>query len=486
MAVSFIEHIPILVIGTGFAGLGMAIRLKQTGYKDFIVLERANEVGGTWRDNSYPGCTCDVESHLYSFSFAPNPRWSRMWSPQPEILEYLKGCAERFHVRPHIRFGVNFEGAVWNESLQHWQVQTSAGEYTCETLISATGPLSEPFTPALKGLDSFRGTTFHSAHWNHSYDLTGKKVAVIGTGASAIQFIPAIQPKLKKLILFQRTAPWVVSYRNRKLTEREQEMMEKFPALQHLKRLRIYLFREMTGLAFRHPALMIWLERLAKRNLNRKIQDPVLREKLTPSYKIGCKRVLISREYYPALAQENVEVVTSAIQEIRRDSIVTTDGIESKLDAIIFGTGFILNEIHGAVSIRGKAGHTLSESWAGSPKAHLGTTVTGFPNLFLLFGPNTGLGHTSVVLMVESQINHVLGALRFMRKKKLKCLEPKAEVQSHFIDVVDKKMGATVWLSGCKSWYLDETGRNSTLWPGSVGAFRQKVEKFRPREYDFK
>jgi cation diffusion facilitator CzcD-associated flavoprotein CzcO len=473
----------VAVVGSGFAGLGMAIRLKQAGIDDFVVFERANEVGGTWRDNSYPGCTCDVESHLYSFSFAPNPNWSRMWSPQPEILAYLKNCADRFGLRPHIKFNHTVEGATWNDELQHWELRTSGGTFTATVLVSAMGALSEPEIPKLAGIETFQGATFHSARWNHEFDLAGKKVAVLGTGASAVQFVPAIQPKVKKLHLFQRTAPWVLPQYNRDLTEREHHWLARVPWLQKAWRLRIYLFREMTGLAFRHPRLIKILEKVALRYLQRKVPDPVLRAKLTPSFTIGCKRILLSRNYLPALTQKNVEVVTDGIREIQPHGVVTQDGVLREVDAIIFGTGFRLGGIHRAHTLRGKKGMTLADAWAGSPRAFLGTSVTGFPNLFLLFGPNTGLGHSSVMLICETQISHVLNAILFMRRKGTKAVEPKAEAQDAFTSSIDRQMQGTVWTSGCASWYLDATGRNSTLWPGSVGAYRRRALKFRPQDY---
>ncbi len=477
------SHTPIAIIGTGFAGLGMGIRLKQAGIEDFLLFERAGEVGGTWRDNSYPGCACDVESYLYSFSFAPNPNWSRIWSPQPEIFEYLKRCTERFGLRPHLRFHRRMESAAWDEINRRWNLKFSNGEMTADILISATGALSEPNTPSLPGLDRFRGKLFHSAQWDHSDDLRGRNVAVIGTGASAAQFVPEIQPLVKKLSLFQRTPPWVIPYRNDAIPPERKRFFAKFPFFQKLIRLRLYLFREFIGLGFRHPRFMNWMEKKARSYLAYKIKDPELRKKLTPTYRIGCKRVLISRTYLPALTKENIEVITDSLVTIGEDFIETKTGKISPLDTIILGTGFKPSEMHLANALRGRGGKTLSEAWQGSPKAYLGTSVSGFPNLFLLFGPNTGLGHTSVIIMAEGQIAHVLGAIKHLKKNNLKTAEPKAEKQERFVRKVDVMMQGTVWASGCSSWYLDASGRNSTLWPFSVGSFRRRVRRFHAGDY---
>jgi cation diffusion facilitator CzcD-associated flavoprotein CzcO len=475
--------IPIAIVGTGFSGLGMAIRLKQHGIDDFVLFERAHEVGGTWRDNSYPGCACDVESHLYSFSFAPNPSWTRMFSPQAEIWDYLRDCVERFGIRARIRFGHEVREATWDDTRKRWRLVTSQGTFTAEVLISATGALSEPKTPKLEGIDRFQGKIMHSARWDHDYDLTGRRVAVIGTGASAIQFVPEIQPRVGRLYVFQRTAPWVVPRVDRRLADWERRLLKAFPLLQRLRRLRIYLFRELLGFAFRRPRIMSSLRKVALRHLARAIRDPKLCAALTPGYTIGCKRILLSNDYYPSLTRENIELVTDVIREVRARSIVTADGKEREVDALLFGTGFQVTEMPCGRFIRGKDGLPLADVWRGSPRAFLGTTVTGFPNLFLLMGPNTGLGHSSVVLMLESQIAHVLGAVRFMRKNAVAALEPRPEAQARFNAEVDEQMRGTVWTSGCSSWYLDRTGRNSTLWPRSVGAFRRRVGRFHPAAY---
>lgn len=470
----------ILVVGSGFGGLGTAIRLKQRGVEDFVILERADDVGGTWRDNTYPGCACDVPSHLYSFSFALNPDWSHSYSRQPEIWDYLKRCAREFGVLPHVRFGTEVRSAEWRDG--RWHVVTSRGPWTASILVAATGPLSEPRKPDLPGIDSFEGRAFHSARWDHGYDLVGKRVAVIGTGASAIQFVPEIQPRVAKLHLFQRTAPWVLRRPGRALTGRERRFFRRVPLAQRALRSSIYLARELLFLAFRYPRLMRVVQRLALRHLRRSISDPALRAKLTPDYVMGCKRVLLSNDYYPAIAKGNVEVVTERIREVRARSIVTADGAERPVDAIILGTGFTPTEPPIARHVKGRDGRTLAEVWGGSPKAYAGTTVAGFPNLFLLFGPNTGLGHSSAVFMMEAQIEHFLRALDLMRDGA--AIEPTEEAQAAFVEEVDRKMRGTVWTSGrCRSWYLDRTGRNSTLWPDFTWRFRDRVAHPRAEDY---
>ncbi len=357
----------VAIIGSGFGGIGTAIRLKQEGVENFIIFERAGDVGGTWRDNTYPGCACDVESHLYSFSFAPNPDWTRSFSSQPEIWAYLKRCAREFGVLPHIRFHHEVREAIWDEAAQRWRIETSQGSYTASVLVMASGALSEPAVPRLPGLEAFQGKTFHSARWDHNYDLTDRRVAVVGTGASAVQFVPEIQPKVAKLHLFQRTPPWIIPRHDRALSELERRLFRRFPAAQRAARSSIYLFRELFLLGFRHLWLARQVERIARRHLERSVPDPKLRAKLLPHYAIGCKRILISDDYLPSLMRSNVEVVTEGIAEVRRASIVDCSGVERPVDAIIYGTGFRVTDPPLAQHIRGREGRTLGEVWAGSP-----------------------------------------------------------------------------------------------------------------------
>ena len=474
----------IAIIGSGFGGLGMAIQLLKRGIDDFVVLERARAIGGTWRDNSYPGCACDVESHLYSFSFALNPDWSRSFSSQPEILDYLRRCAERFGVMPHLRFGHDVRSMRWEDDAQRWRIESSAGVTTASVVVMATGPLSDPIVPELPGIARFEGRTFHSAQWDHACDLAGKRVAVIGTGASAVQFIPEIQKVVATLDVYQRTPPWILPRPDRDHTAEQRDRFRRHPLLQRLHRARIYLQHELFVFPFRRPRLMERGQRMALRHLKRAITDPELRAKLTPRYTMGCKRILLTNDYLPALTRPNVEVITAGVREVRERSIVDGDGVERDVDAIIYATGFRPTDPPLAATTVGREGRTLSEAWEGSPKAYMGTTVAGFPNFFMLLGPNTGLGHSSVVYMIEAQIEHVLKVLRHMERRGLSAIEPREEAQRAFVARVDGRMRGTVWTAGgCSSWYLDPTGRNSTLWPDFSWRFRQRVSRLRARDY---
>jgi cation diffusion facilitator CzcD-associated flavoprotein CzcO len=478
------QHHRIAIVGTGFSGLGMAIRLKQQGEDDFVLLERAGDIGGTWRDNTYPGCRCDVPSHLYSFSFAPNPNWSSTFSPQSEILDYLKDCAERFGVMPHVRFGTEVEGAAWDDDEDLWRIETSDGPLTARFLVAAQGPLSEPSLPEVPGIESFEGNAFHSAQWDHEHDLTGERVAVIGTGASAIQFVPEIQPKVGALHVFQRTAPWVIPHRNRPLKSWERTLYRLFPPAQLAMRAGIYWARELFVLQFRHRAVGKLLERIPLTHLRRQVKDPELRSKLSPGYAMGCKRILPTDEWYPALTQPNVEVVTEGITEIRPHSVVAADGSEREVDTIIFGTGFHVTDVPIADRITGRDGRTLEDVWAGSMQAYKGTTVAGCPNLFFLVGPNTGLGHTSIVFMIESQIAYVLDALQTVRRRGAVTLEVRADAQSAYNDELDRMTNDTVWVTGgCTSYYIDRNGHNSALWPTFTWPFRRRLREFDAAAY---
>ncbi|MGZ3427725.1 MAG: flavin-containing monooxygenase [Polyangia bacterium] len=478
------RHVHVAIAGSGFGGLGLAIRLLQEGRDDFLVFERAGDVGGVWRDNTYPGCACDVQSHLYSFSFAPNPDWSHAYAPAAEIHAYLRDCAKRFGVLPHVRFHHEIREAAWDVATQRWILETSRGRFTADVFVGAVGALSEPALPKLPGLDRFGGRLFHSAQWDHDYDLDGRTVAVIGTGASAIQFVPQIQPRVGRMHLFQRTPPWIVPRKDFAFTSRQKQLMRLLPLVQQVERAALFVKRELFAITFLHPTLAPLAERLALDHLEAQVHDPALRARLTPSYRLGCKRVLVSDDYLPALTQPNVEVVGDAIVEVTPRGIVTADGRERAVDAIICGTGFQVTEIRFGRHVRGKHGRTLDDVWAGSPHAHLGLAVHGFPNFFFLLGPNTGLGHTSVVLMIEHQIEHILGALAHLDGRRVAALEPRAEAQAAFLADVDARMRGTVWTSGgCTSWYLDRTGRNSTLWPGTTMSFGRRVAHFDPAEY---
>ena len=477
-------HFRIAIAGSGFGGLGMAIRLLQEGIEDFVILERGSDIGGVWRDNTYPGCCCDVPSHLYSFSFAPNPGWSRSFSPSAEIHAYLKGCAERFGLMRFVRLGHEVREAAWQDEEQRWLIQTSQGDFTADVFVAGVGALSAPSIPKLEGLSAFAGKVMHSARWDHSHPLAGRKVAVIGTGASAIQFVPEIQKEVGALRLFQRTPPWILPRNDKAVSATRQRLYRAAPVVQKAARGALFQARELMVLGFRHPAIMRVGHHLALRYLAQQVPEPSLRKKLTPNYTLGCKRVLISDNYLQSLTRPNVEVITEGIREVRPRGIVTSDGVEHEVDTLIFGTGFHVTDMPIAKLVRGRGGKTLDERWQGSPQAHLSTTVSGFPNLFLLLGPNSGLGHNSVLTMLEPQLEHVLKALRFLTSEGLAALEPRAEAQAAWTAEVDRDMKGTVWTSGgCASWYLDRTGRNSTLWPGFVGSFARRVSRFDPSEF---
>jgi cation diffusion facilitator CzcD-associated flavoprotein CzcO len=474
----------IVIVGAGFSGLGTAIRLKQAGIHDFVVLDRADDVGGTWQANTYPGCACDVPSHLYSFSFAPKPDWSETYSGQPEIWEYLRGCAREFGITPHLRLGHDVTAATWREDERRWELETTNGTYRARVVVAGMGPLAEPRIPALDGLDRFRGATFHSARWDHGFDLGGKRVASIGTGASAIQYVPAIQPKVERLHVFQRTPPWVLPHTTRTITALEHSLYGALPAAQRVMRGGIYAGREALVLGFvKNPRLMRLVERLASAHMRRQVPDPALRQKVTPDYTIGCKRILPSNWWYPALGEPNVELVAGGIREVRERSVVGADGVEREVDAIVFGTGFEVTDMPAAHRVRGRDGKLLDDVWRGSPRAHLGTAIAGFPNLFMLLGPNTGLGHSSMVYMIESQLAYVMDALRVMRERGAEVVDVRPEVQARSNAAIERRMEGTVWSTGCTSWYLDRTGRNATLWPDWTWRFRQRTARFDPAEY---
>jgi cation diffusion facilitator CzcD-associated flavoprotein CzcO len=482
-----LSHHRIAIVGSGFSGLGAAIRLKQRGIRDFLVLERSEDLGGTWRENTYPGCACDVPSNLYSFSFAPNPDWSRTFSPQPEIWEYLRRVSAEHGIDPHIRYRHEVTSARWDEASQLWLLRTTAGELTAETLVVSANPLSEPRLPDIDGIESFEGAIFHSARWDHERSIAGERVAVVGTGASSIQIVPHIQPAVGRLHVFQRTPPWILGRGNRPTTRLERRLYRTVPAAQLLARGLVYSVAEMFLLPFLHPREGSLPERMALRHLRQQVADPGLRRRLEPYYRIGCKRWLFSNEYYPALQQPNVELVTDPIRAITPRGILTADGTERELDTIVLSTGFRVTDMPVADWIRGDDGRTMAETWRGSPEAYLGTAVAGFPNLFLLAGPNTGLGHNSIVYMIESQLHYLMDCLSFMERSGLDIVGVREEVQRRYNEEVQRRLQGTVWNSGgCVSWYLDEHGHNPTIWPGPTWAFRRRLRRFQPGDYDLR
>lgn len=507
------KNTPIAIIGTGFAGLGMGIKLKEAGYEDFVILEQGNEVGGTWRDNHYPGCACDVQSALYSFSFEQNPNWSRMYAQQSEILAYLRHCAEKYGLMQHIRFNTHLAAAHYDEQRNLWKLETadSPALWTymqnkglkpgdaldvndpelpqleameANVLVSGMGGLSTPSYPNINGLDQFKGKMFHSQDWDHSYDLKGKRVAVIGTGASAIQFVPELAKQAARVDLYQRTPPWVMPKPDREMKGWEKALFRRVPAAQSALRNSIYWTLESRVLALAlNPRLMKIAELEARRHIRRQIPNKKLRKKVTPDYTIGCKRILLSNNYYPALAQDHVDVRTDGIREVTAKGVVDKNGVEREVDAIVFGTGFKAQDPIPKGMIFGRSGRDLLEAWREGAEAYKGTTVHGFPNFFMLVGPNTGLGHSSMVYMIESQIQYVMDALAQMKQEGWDAVEVKDQSQMKYNAMIQSKSGGSVWDSGCNSWYVNENGKNTALWPSFTWAFRQQTSRFDAEQY---
>jgi cation diffusion facilitator CzcD-associated flavoprotein CzcO len=482
------SHVRVAIVGSGFSGIGVAIALFKEGYgNDLILLERRSNVGGTWYDNSYPGCRCDVPSNLYSFSFAPNPHWTETFSAQPEIERYLQATARQYGVTDKVVFDTTLESASWDAAAAVWRIGTTRGSLTADFLVSGGGGLSEPFIPDLPGASCFAGTAFHSAQWNHSHDLTGRKVAIIGTGASTIQFLPIVQKSAGHVTLFQRTPPWVFPHRNRPMRAVERAAYKWLPWTQRVSRARNYWFGEaiLGSLLIHNSAKLQRLEGLAKKFLARQVTDPELRAKLTPTYTPGCKRLLQSNDYYPALQRPNVTVETEKVIELQPGGIVTADGVLHEVDTIIYGTGFRITSNPMAERVRGADGRTLKEHWANTGmQAYCGTTIPGFPNYFMMAGPNTGIGHTSLVVMIEAQVAHVVGALRAVKARGARVIDVRPDVLVRWSTEIQTKAAPTVWNSGgCSSWYLDDAGRNTTLWPDYTFRFVRRTRKFNPDDY---
>jgi cation diffusion facilitator CzcD-associated flavoprotein CzcO len=474
-----------IIVGAGFSGLCAGIELQRAGISDFVILEKADRVGGTWRDNAYPGAACDVPSHLYSYSFEPNPRWSRAYGGQPEILAYLEHCADAYGLRPYLRFGARVERATYDEASATWTVAVHGQpSLTARALILGNGALHLPAIPELPGHARFTGKTFHSARWDHAYPLDGKRVAVIGTGASAIQFVPQIAPRVARLDLFQRTPPWIVPKADRSISRGEQWLFEHVPGAHWLRRTGLYwrLEARVLGFAFA-PKINQLAERLVRRNLAASVPDPVLREKLTPSYRLGCKRVLISNDYYPALARDNVELITDPIASIEPSGIRTASGALHEVDAIIYGTGFKVVDYLSSMQIVGVGRRELNDVWRSEVRSYLGINVSGFPNLFLLMGPNTGLGHNSMIFMIEAQARYAAQAVRAMRRNALASLDVRPGVEQAFRAELARKLEGTVWTSGCSSWYMAPDG-DVLLWPGFTFDYWRRTRRVDLRHYE--
>ncbi|WP_046300900.1 NAD(P)/FAD-dependent oxidoreductase [Mycobacterium sp. UM_Kg27] len=479
-----------LIIGTGFSGLGMAIALQKQGV-EFLILEKADEVGGTWRDNTYPGCACDVPSHLYSFSFEPKATWSKLFSPQPEIFDYLKGVTDKYGLRRHIRFGERVERAHWDDGEYRWHVFTDTGqEYIAQFVISGAGGLHIPRLPEIEGIEQFEGAMFHSAQWDHSVELAGKKVAVIGTGASAIQIVPELvrNADVAQVQLYQRTPPWVVPRPNSPFPRALLKAFASVPGLRLAVRWGIYWWLEGLGYAMtKRPSLLRAVELVAKWNIRRNVRDKELRRRLTPNYRAGCKRILYSPNYYQAVADPKTTLITERIARITPAGIVTADGVEHACDVIVGATGFHVTDSYTYVDVKGPHGEDLVDRWnREGVVAHHGIAVADMPNLFFLLGPNTALGHTSVVFMIESQIRYVAQAIAAVDKLGAQALAPSRAAQDRYNAELQDKLAGSVWITGgCNSWYLDEHGVNRTLWSGMTWQYWQSTRTLRAGEYRF-
>lgn len=472
-------HHRVIVIGAGIAGVGLGVRLLDSGIEDFVILERNDSVGGTWFEHTYPGCACDIPAHLYSYSFARNPEWTRLFPTQTEILDYVRETAERYGVDRRIRFGCEMLKSRWSEADGRWHVRTDAGPLSCDVLVSAIGATAEPNEPDIPGLEDFAGHRFHSARWDHAHDLSGERVAVIGTGPAAAQFVPAIQPEVGRLDVFQRTPPWVIPHPDRPVPWAERQLYRFLPPLQDIQRNALFLLYEGAGVGFRgREELIVPLEALGRLHLRRQVSDAGLRQALTPDYRFGCKRPILSNSFYPALAADNCELVTAAIERVERNAIITADGERREVDTIITAIGYRYSRSLLVDRMVGVAGRTMRDVWDESPRAFLGTTVSGFPNLFILLGPNS-IGLNSVIFSLESQIAYVMDALRVMDQHGIGRLEIRREELDRYVEELDSRSARTVWTQGgCRSYYLDDSGRQFALYPGFATGFRRTTRRF--------
>lgn len=476
----------VLIIGSGFGGLGMAIRLKKAGIHDFTILEKADRVGGTWRDNTYPGAACDVQSHLYSFSFEPKHDWSRKFPQQPEIHAYLQHCADKYGLAPHLRFGAEVTDAHFNSAQGRWEVHLETGEtLKARVLITATGQLNRPACPQLNGIESFQGKQFHSARWDHDYVFEGKRVAVIGTGASAIQFVPQLAAKVKSLTLFQRSGAWVIPKPDRPFTALEKNALS-LPLADRAYRTMIYWKNESRAIAFTHFDRALDLFSLRARWLARRhVKDKNKRRRLIPDYRIGCKRILMSNDWYQTIDQPHVSLQTDAIERVDSDAIITRDGKRHQVDAIIYGTGFKATELLSPMRISGLHGQQLNDAWQGGAEAYKGINVAGFPNLFILYGPNTNLSHNSIVFMLESQVDYVLRCLRRLEREKAAFMDVKPASQRRYVDHLQQQLAGSIWASGCNSWYINAAGKQVSNWPGFTFIYRHQTRHVAGQDYTF-
>ncbi len=479
------EHHDVVVIGAGFSGLGATIKLAQAGVEDVVVLERSDEVGGTWRDNTYPGVACDIPSVLYSYSFAPNPNWTRFYSGGQEILAYLQWLTEAHDLRRRVRFGVTVEGLQFDEPQGVWRIATDAGEYVARAVVAAGGPLSTPALPSIPGRETFRGTTIHSAAWDHGYDLTGKRVAVIGTGASAVQIIPEIVDRVEHLTVYQRTPGWVIPRMDLPIPAPVRALYRGLPVTQAGSRLAAYAIHETmaTGLVWKSPVTSV-VERVARRHLRAQVTDPWLRRQLTPDFRAGCKRMLVSNDYYPALQRDHAKLVTWPIARISPDGVRTADGIERRHDCIVFATGFDISNDRAPLPVTGRDGRQLADDWSGGASAYRSVSISGYPNLFLTFGPNSGPGHNSALVYVEGQLSYLTHGIRRILDEDLSVLDVRPEAQELHNQRIQRRLQRTTWNSGCSSWYLTADGYNATMYPGFATQYRRQMSRFPEKAYE--
>jgi cation diffusion facilitator CzcD-associated flavoprotein CzcO len=480
------EQYKIVIVGAGFGGIGMAIGLLKAGVSDFVILEQACDLGGTWRDNRYPGCACDVPSPLYSFSFELNPSWTRLFAPQPEIWEYLRSCAAKYGVASRVRYDSKVESMEWDDAARLWTVRTVGGDrYRAHAVVSGAGALHIPSYPDIPGMGGFAGTSFHSARWDAAAGFEGKRVAVIGTGASAIQFVPTVARQAAHLSVFQRTPPWIHPRADVAIPGQMRTALATVPGAARGLRYALYWLLEARALGFAvDPRLMAPLAAMAGRHLERQVSDPGLRARLTPAYTIGCKRILLSSDYYPALQRPNVALVTDRITEIAPTGVVTADGTTHAADILIFATGFRVVDAATELNVTGRDGIKLADAWQHGVEAYRGITVPGFPNFFLLLGPNTGLGHTSVVFMIETQVQHVLSCLRLLSRQRASTIEARPEPTRRYNDGLQRRLRRAVWSAGgCRSWYLDDAGVTRAIWPGFSFEYWARTRRARRSDY---
>jgi cation diffusion facilitator CzcD-associated flavoprotein CzcO len=475
----------VAIVGGGFGGVGAAAMLRRAGYQAATVFERHERVGGVWHANTYPGAACDVPSHLYEFSFAPNPRWSRRYAPQAEIQAYLEHVADSHGVLDRIRTGTTVRSALWDEAGDRWVLETSAGSHEADVLVTACGQLSVPSVPPLPGLETFGGPAFHTANWRHDMDFAGKRVAVIGTGCSAIQVVPAVQPIVAQVDVYQRSPGWTLPKMDFEYSDRAKELFERFPLLQRLDRAAIFGFQELAALGMtRQPWLLRAFQAVAKRMIDRAIDDPELRRKVTPTDSMGCKRIMLTDDWYPTLAEPNVGLITERIETITPAGIRTQDGEERAYDAIVLATGFKTHGFVAPMEVIGTGGRSLAQVWDGLPRAYLGMSVRGFPNMFLLYGPNTNGGSGSVVSTIEAGAGHVIAALDELARADARRIEVSRDAADRFDQELREALAGTVWHTGCTNWYVDENGNDPSQWPWLWSAYRRRTERIEPGAYE--